>query len=86
MGNFEFRIPELMVTNPILLWLFNHGWEEPGWGQTDANQLTLALAINQLAGRFTDTATRAAIQSATARAVASLSQKIAAGASAAAGA
>lgn len=83
MGNFEVRIPELVVRDPILLWLFNHGWEDPGWGQTEANQLTLALAINQLAARFTDAGTRTAIQGATAKAVASLSQKIVAGGAAA---
>jgi len=70
---------ELEVTNPILIWLFNHGWEDPEWGRTDANQLTLAVAINQLAERFTDAGTRTAIQSATAKAVSNLSQKIVAG-------
>ncbi|HEV2424609.1 MAG TPA: hypothetical protein VGZ29_07265 [Terriglobia bacterium] len=79
MGNFQFKVPELVVTNPILLWLFNHGWEDPEWGKSEANQLTLALAINQLAARFTDAGTRAAIQGATAKAVAGLSQKIVAG-------
>lgn len=81
MGEFNFRVPELVVTDPILLWLFNHGWEDPSWGQTDANQLTLALALYQLAGRFNDDNTRTAIQAATNRAVASLSQKIVAGGS-----
>ncbi|HEV3278552.1 MAG TPA: hypothetical protein VG860_17180 [Terriglobia bacterium] len=84
MGNFQFRIPELVITDPILLWLFNHGWEQPGWGQTDANQLTLALALYQLAERFTDAATRTAIQGAASNAVANLSQKIVGGAAAAA--
>lgn len=73
----------LEVTNPILLWLFNHGWEDPTWGQTEANQLTLAVAINQLAGRITDAGTRTAIQTATAKSVANLSQKIVASAAAA---
>jgi len=75
---------ELEVTNPILIWLFNHGWEDPTWGQTDANQLTLAVAINQLAGRISDAGTRTAIQTATAKSVANLSQKIVAGNTAAA--
>jgi len=83
MSNFAVRIPELEVTNPILLWLFNHGWEDPEWGQIEANQLTLAVAINQLAARFTDAGTRTAVQAATAKAVASLSQKIVAGGAAA---
>jgi len=74
---------ELVVTNPILLWLFNHGWEDPTWGQTEANQLTLAVAINQLAARITDAGTRTAIQTATTKAVANLSQKIVAGSTAA---
>jgi hypothetical protein len=83
MGGFNFRIPELVITDPILLWLFNHGWEDPVWGQTDANQLTLALALYQLAGRFTDAATRGAIQGAATKAVSLLSQKIVDGGAAA---
>lgn len=83
MGNFQLRVPELVANDPILLWLFSHGWEDPSWGQSDANQLTLAVAINQLAGRFTDAGTRAAIQSATAKAVSGLAQKIVAGGAAA---
>jgi len=79
MGGFNFKIPELVVTDPILLWLFNHGWEDPTWGQSEANQLTLALALHQLAGRFTDAGTRAAIQGAATKAVANLAQKIVAG-------
>src|SRR5205085_3728628 len=30
----RFDVSEILVViNPILLWLFKHGWEEPGWGQ-----------------------------------------------------
>jgi hypothetical protein len=78
-GEFQFRIPELVITDPILLWLFNHGWEDPGWGQTEANQLTLALALHQLAERITDPATRGAIQIAAVKAVATLSRKVVGG-------
>ena len=33
----------LVVTNPILLWLFKHGWEDPGWGRDDASQILILL-------------------------------------------
>ncbi len=68
----------------LLSLLFNRGWEDPTWGQNETNQLTLVVAINQLAGRLADPTTRTAIQTATAKGVAGLSQKIVAGGSAAA--
>ncbi len=40
--------------NPVLLWLFRHGWEEPGWGRSPAGQVATALIIHELAGRITD--------------------------------
>jgi hypothetical protein len=79
MGDFNFRIADLLVSDPILLWLFNRGWEDPTWGQAVANQLTLALALHQLAGRFSDAGTREAIQGAANRAVAALAQRLVAG-------
>ena len=31
MNPFQLSTPILTVTNPILLWLFRHGWEDPEW-------------------------------------------------------
>ena len=39
----------LAVTNPILLWLFKHGWEDPGWGRDDASQISILSALHALA-------------------------------------
>jgi hypothetical protein len=42
------------VTNPILLWLFKHGWEEPDWGNLPVNQVALGLILHDLAGKLAD--------------------------------
>jgi hypothetical protein len=42
------------VTNAILLWLYRHGWEDPGWGRGEAAQATIMLAIHELAGQIAD--------------------------------
>jgi hypothetical protein len=42
------------VTNPILLWLFKHGWEDPGWGHMPINQVTLGLALHDLGAKIAD--------------------------------
>lgn len=48
----------LTVTNPLLLWLFNHGWEDPGWGRNEESQIVIASSISGLADQITDTETR----------------------------
>jgi len=52
----------LTVRNPILLWLFAHGWEEPGWGTT-LSQIALASGIHELASKISDNSARERIQS-----------------------
>ncbi len=47
------RLPTLVETNPIWLWLFAHGWEDPTWGQ-DYNQVFVAATIQRLSGMLKD--------------------------------
>jgi hypothetical protein len=42
------------VTNPILLWLFKHGWEDPDWGNLPVNQVALGLILHDLGGKLAD--------------------------------
>jgi hypothetical protein len=69
-------VPIATVTNPILLWLFRHGWEDPGWGQSPMDRLTIALAIHDLAAKVADRDARKQIQSVAARAVAKAAQAV----------
>ena len=76
MATSSVRVPQAAEINPILLWLFRHGWEDPSWGTRPSDQLTLALAIHELASHVTDATTRGEIHAATAKAVANLSKRI----------
>jgi hypothetical protein len=49
-----FKLPELVVTNPLWIWLFRHGIEDPGWGKSTIGQHTIALAILDIAERIND--------------------------------
>ena len=48
MAEFLTHLPIATVTNPILLWLFKHGWEDPGWGHLPINQVALGLVLHDL--------------------------------------
>ncbi len=48
------KLSDLVVTNPIWLWLFRHGVEDPGWGKSALGQHTIALAILDIAERIND--------------------------------
>ena len=48
------RLPALRVTNPILLWLFAHGWEDPDWGQSPIGQVAISAALQELAKSVAD--------------------------------
>lgn len=43
MPDFTAHLPLAAVTNPILLWLFKHGWEDPDWGCLPVNQVAIGL-------------------------------------------
>jgi hypothetical protein len=67
------KAPILQVTNPIWLWFFSHGWEDPGWGQSDAGQVAISTAIHEIASQIADEETRKQIQRA---ALSSLSRTV----------
>ena len=52
-------------TNPVLLWFWRHGGEDPDWGKLIASkigQITTALTIYELAGDIVDEEIRQQIQ------------------------
>lgn len=57
------RLPMSVVTNPIWLWLFKHGWEDPEWGRRPVDQIGIQLALRDLAGLIADDKVRTGIQS-----------------------
>ena len=77
MNNIKSDLPILAVTNPILLWLFKHGWEDPDWGHSVADQHIIALSIHALASKITDPEVRKHIQSAAAKAVVRTAEEVA---------
>ena len=50
--------PEGPEDNPMLVWLFKHGWEDPDWGQSPVGQVVTASVIHELANRVTDSEIR----------------------------
>ena len=70
------KLPIATVTNPVLLWLFRHGWEDPDWGHSTMDQLTIALAVHDLAGKMADVDARKQIQNLAAKTVAKVAQEI----------
>jgi len=54
MANFIANVPVERVTNPLILWLFKHGWEDPGWGHLSINQVTLGLVLHDLGAKLAD--------------------------------
>jgi hypothetical protein len=73
------KAPILTVTNPILLWLFQHGWEDPGWGHSHIGQVAIASAIHELANQIADVEARKQIQAVTAKSIAHSGEKMASG-------
>jgi hypothetical protein len=72
----KIELPTLVVTNPVLLWLFNHGWEDPGWGQLPINQIALGLALQDLSIKLSDRALREQVQSIAQKVVADNAQHV----------
>ena len=48
------NLPGVTVTNPIFLWLFKQGWEDPGWGNLPVNQIALGLILHDLSNKLAD--------------------------------
>lgn len=78
MNPFQISTPILTVTNPILLWLFRHGWEDPEWGRTPAGQIAAASTIHELANLIDDVEMRKQIQVGAAKAIAATAERMAA--------
>ncbi|SUS05694.1 conserved hypothetical protein [uncultured Defluviicoccus sp.] len=62
MSEFVAHLPVATVTNPILLWLFKHGWEDPSWGHTPINQAALGLVLHDLSTKVANRALQEQIQ------------------------
>jgi len=76
----RFDISEmLVVTNPILLWLFKHGWEDPGWGRDDASQISILSALHALADQISDTELRAEVKKLSTKGIAKVANRMAGG-------
>jgi hypothetical protein len=58
MAELNVHVPMLAVTNPILLWLFKHGWEDPSWGRMPINQVALGLMLHELSGKLANAGLR----------------------------
>jgi hypothetical protein len=56
------KLPVATVTNPILLWLFKQGWEDPGWGHLPVNQVALGLILHDLGNKLADRALQEQVQ------------------------
>lgn len=66
-----------IVRNFLLLWLYQHGWEDPGWGQSVAGQAVAAATIYEMANQLQDRSARAEIQHAAGRALQHTADKMA---------
>lgn len=67
---------KLGVTNLFLLWLYEHGWEDPDWGQSDVGQISIVSAIHELANQITDSEIRTQIQKVAAKSIATTAEKM----------
>lgn len=76
MTDFIAHLPTASVTNPILLWLFKHGWEDPEWGRMPLNQVTLGLALHDLGAKIADRDLSAQIQAIAQKVVAENAQRV----------
>jgi len=66
----------LVVKDPILLWLYRHGWEDPGWGRRETREALAASSIYELAEQIEDRGLRAEIRKAAGKALAKVAEKM----------
>ena len=76
MTDFIAHLPVASVTNPILLWLFKQGWEDPEWGRKSINQVTLGLALHDIGAKLADRALQEQVQAIAQKVVAENAQHI----------
>jgi len=62
MSEFTAHVPVATVTNPVLLWLFKHGWEDPSWGRMPINQVALGLVLHEISTKIADQALQEQVQ------------------------
>lgn len=70
------HLPVATVTNPILLWLFKNGWEDPSWGKLPINQATLGLVLHELSTKVADHSLQEQIQGIATKLVTENAQKV----------
>jgi hypothetical protein len=75
MADFIAQLPIDTVRNPILLWLFKHGWEDPSWGQMPINQVALGLVLHDVASKLADKALQEQVQAIAEKVVAKNAQR-----------
>jgi hypothetical protein len=79
----KLKTPLLTITNPWLLWFFQHGGEEIGgdlgWGKTHVGQLALATTIHELASQISDDDARKQTQEVAAKSIVHTGEKLATG-------
>ena len=66
----------LVVTNPILLWVFKHGWEDPGCGRDDASQISI-LRPTRAADQISDTELRTQVKKLSSKGLAKVANRMA---------
>lgn len=69
--------PQIRVWSPWLLWFWNHGGEDPAWGTRPMDQVTVGLAIHEIASKVGDEAARKVIKSAAAGVIAKNAKAVA---------
>ncbi|MEJ2611037.1 MAG: hypothetical protein P8179_13365 [Candidatus Thiodiazotropha sp.] len=76
MSEFTVHLPVATVTNPILLWLFEHGWEDLSWGKMPINQAALGLVLHDLSTKVADRALQEQIQGIATKLVSENAQRV----------
>lgn len=70
----KFDLDFLRYIDPLLLWLFKHGWEDPGWGRNQEAQSAILRGVQVLADQITDKKLRAEIRQLATKALARAQQ------------
>jgi hypothetical protein len=70
------RVPAWAVLNPILIRLYELGWEDPGWGRIPADQISLIATIHRLAEQIENGAVKKKFQGLAADAIAETAAKM----------
>jgi hypothetical protein len=78
MNPFQLSTPILTVTNPVLLWFFRKGGEDPEWGLTPVGQIAIASIIYEMANQLSEPELRRQIQAGAANAMARTAERMAA--------